>query len=524
MSELLGEWELCKPALNSEESIDGPNGRGPLTVNWTQNVDTRFNDAVLGPLVTTVSGAGADAAGGGSVGTPSTANCFAFSESMEATQYLVVGAGTKVRIYKLSDRTQVADGTAEGAGVPYGAAVTDLFFTLSAAGTEELSIGFDDIIYRVITAIAGASYTASANNESMKFRIFGHGGSDAAAGVIAGLGRAAGTPMNKVYSNTLSGSTTMDASAWQSRATISGEAFTFTGFALDGRFWLVGTSNGLYFLDSDGQRYRSLMEEVPNDPENTAGFGLQGISYLGPGVLAPLTRSLRLCQSLNSRSVGVEMFRNNTSPVQGRYGRAGASELWIYLPIYNTITGESYICAVRPRQPGDGHGNELSFYPIIELDTLESKFCVFSEHKGGVTRPTMWAGSGSNVIYWEEGNLGRFPDDTGYVYATSGTLYGTKLRRQPWKKKKVETIELTTSGCNATNYIAVDIVYVDHMGVEQTVRCGANITSNGHKVIDVPGVIAAHEFYPKLTFTGSGSTSTPRVKYGGLRVYGTVMP
>jgi hypothetical protein len=518
---LLGEWQLAKPALNSVENIEG--GEGPLTVSYTANVDTRFDDVVLGPLVTTVSCAGADAAGGGSVGTPATANCFAFSESMEAKQYMVVGRGTKLAIIDLSDRSQDADGTMAGAGAPF-AAVTDLFFTLSAAGTEEISVGFDDTIYQVITAISGTGITSSANNESMKFRIFGHGGSDAAAGVIAGLGRASGTPMNKVYSNTLSGSTTMDASAWQSRATISGEAFTFTGFALDGRFWLVGTSNGLYFLDSDGQRYRSLMEEVPNDPDAIAGFGLQGISYLGPGVLAPLTRSLRLCQSLNSRSVGVEMFRNNTSPVQGRYGRAGASELWIYLPIYNTITGESYICAVRPRQPGDGHGNELSFYPIIELDTLESKFCVFSEHKGGVTRPTMWAGSGSNVIYWEEGNLPRFPDDTGYVYATSGTLYGTKLRRQPWKKKKVETIELTTSGCNATNYIVVDIVYVDHMGVEQTVRCGGRIESNGHHSVEVPGKIEAHEFYPKLTFTGSGSTSTPRVKYGNLRVYGTVMP
>ena len=84
--------------------------------------------------VTTITLTGADAAGGGSVGTAATASCFAFSESMEATQFLVIGRGTKLGIISLSTYLNVADGTAEGAGVPYTANVTDLFFTITAAG------------------------------------------------------------------------------------------------------------------------------------------------------------------------------------------------------------------------------------------------------------------------------------------------------------------------------------------------------------------------------------------------------
>lgn len=519
------EWRLNTPALLSYEDISG--GEGPLGVAYTQNVDTRWDDVVPGPLLTTVDCSGADAAGGGSAGTAATTRSLVSSGGIDSTKKVVIARGTKLAAVRLDTRAQVLDGTMEGAGAPYGEAVTQVFTSVTAGGVTEISVLFDNTAYRVITALPNTGgFTATANNESKKIRHMFLGGSDGSAAVIAGLGRDGSSVMNTVYSNTLSGSTTMDASSWQTRATISGEAVTFTGGALDGRFWLIATSNGLYFLDSEGQRFRPEQEELPNDPNNDQGYGTQSISYLGPGVLNPTVYGLRLHRGGQSLSVGPETYRFNGSPIQGRAGWAGATARWIYLPIYNPVEGDSYICAVRPRQPGDPHNEVLSYYPIAHLDGKESKVALSTGFEGGQTRETIWVGSGTDVAWFEEGRTNRFPDDTGYTYAASGTLFSTKLRRAPGRKKRVQAIELTTAGCTSSNTIAVDVVYTDHTGTERTVRFGGTIKSNGLKRLEPPPsrLFEAEEFYLKLTFTrGGASTTAPKVKYGAVRVIGEVV-
>ena len=411
----IARWRLDTPALNGYEDIGyGTESlEGVLSCSYGDNTDSRWRGELrLGPLVTTIDCDGADAAGGGSVGTPATVNAFAFSNGINAIDQLVVGRGTKLAAIKLSDRTQVMDGTMAGAGAPFAEAVTDLIYTKAANATEEISVGMDNTIYQVITALpATGGFTASANDESVKNRIFGLAGSDNAAGQVAGLGRGA-SGQNIARQNVMTGTVTMDASSWSTRATLSGEAVIFTGFALDGRFWIIGTSNGPYYLDSDGQRFRPLIDSIDNQlsaPTNC--FGMRSWDLLGPAVICPLGRSVRVIKDLQSVSVGPEVFRTNTSPVQGRLGKSDGSEMWDYWPIYNTITGETYICAVRPRQPGDPHGNLLSYYPIITLTDTESKIVAYAGTRGGQANPTVYFGSGTDVSWFLEGRTNRFPDD-----------------------------------------------------------------------------------------------------------------
>lgn len=502
-----------------ESHLNGYSATGPFGVAYATGIDTRYDDTCMSPLLTAVDLSGSDAAGGGSVGTPAAVSSAATTGGMHATEKIIFGRGNKLGAVRLDTRASVLNGSAE-AGAPYGENVTGLLYTKSAAGTEEISVLFDNVIYRVITAMDNAgSYTASANNESHKYRKMGYAGSDAAASVVCGLGRGSGTPQNVVASNTLSGATTMDASAWQTRATL-GEEVVFTGFAMDGRFWVPHTSAGSYFLDGDGQRFRQQQDELPNDPNNNQGFGAQAFSFLGPAVLSPTIRGLRMLQGGSSRSVGVDLFPNNDTPVDGRYGHAGGSEKWIYMPIYNSATGNSYICAVRPRQPGDQHSQPFSWYVLYELTSLESKLCVSTGFKGSVTNPTVWVGRGSDVGWFKEPLTRRPWSDSGISYQTSGTLYGTKVVAPAGTRLKPTQITLTTAGCGATETIAIDIVYVDDRGVEQTVRCGAPITKNGEQRVMVPqgAKVDCSAFYVKVTKASAGTTS-PRIVRKSLRCW-----
>lgn len=513
---LLGEW-LFNEHLNGVQLSQG----APLGTAYG-TVDTRYDDLCLAPLLTAVDLSGSDAAGGGSAGTASTVEAAAFTGGINATEKILWARGTKLGATRCDTRASIFDGTAEGAGAPYAENVTSLLYTKSAGGTHEVAVCFDNTVYRVITAVPNTGgYTASANNESHKYRIMGVAGSEVAATVVAGLGRGSGTPQNIVASNTLSGSTTMDASAWQTRATL-GDEVVFTGFAMDGRFWAPHTNGGYYFLDSDGQRFRQQQEELPYDPNNRQGFGAQTFSYLGPGVLSPTIRGLRLIQGGSSRSVGVDLFPGNTTPVNGRYGHAGGSEKWIYMPIYNTVTGNSYICAMRPRQPGDQHSQPFSWYVLYELSSLESRICLSAGFKGNVTSPTIWVGRGTNVGWFIEPLTQRPWDDSNMTFATSGTLYGTLRVAPPGKAFKPEYITLEVAGCTSANYWAVDLVLTDVRGVEQTVRCGGPVTSNGVKRLPVPPMRdGVTSFYVKLTGTGAGSNATPRVKRKSVCVWGT---
>lgn len=500
-------WRLAAPSLNSYEDPEQP--QQVLSVNYMDNCDGRAGDRLtLGPLVTDIDCDGADAAGGGSVGTAATTRAMVFSESMETTNYLVVARGTKLGIIRLDTRVLTADGTAEGAGAAYSEAVYDLLYTRQGV-TDEISVFFEGIGYRVITAIAGASYTASANNESKIIAIGRRMGSDAAAGIVGMLGRSgnSSTALNTVYQNILSGSVTQDASSVTTIATITGPDLRFTGMAMDGRYWIIGTSDGPYYLEADGRRFRPLIEEIDNQlTAATNCFGMRRSTYFG--TVIPLERSTRVSNELQGASIGPEIYPRNDSPVRQRVGMGDGSELWDYWPIYNGT--DTYICAVRPRRAEDYVVDDapVVYYPIIKLTSAESKVVAYAGRRGGVTSRTVYFGNGSNVSWFLEGSTLRFPDDTNYTYASTGTVFGTELRRNPEKLKKIKRIGFATNNCTSTETVAIDIVYRDQQYVERTVRCGAPITKNGWKWVEVPaGQIVARTLYPKVTLARGGTTT-----------------
>lgn len=505
-------WHLAAPGLNSYEDI--LQGQGMLTVNVSDNCDGRWGDKLtLGPLVTDITTSGAFAAHGGAAGTQATVNGMCFSESMESTEYLFAIGGNKLIIIQLSNRTLTADGGMEGdAGAVWSEAATDILFTKQGT-TEEVSVFFDNIPYRVITATNGASITASENNGADIVRHARLMGSDAAVGRVGLVGRvgSTSTAMNTVTQNLLSGSVTMDANSPTTLATISGPPIIFTGLALDGRFWLIGTSDGPYYLDVDGARFRPLIEEIDNQLSSpTNGFGMRQSSFFG--TVIPLERSVRISNNLEGLSIGPETFPRNDGPVRGRLGMGTGSELWDYWPFYNGT--DTYICAVRPRQPSDlaPDGLPVVYYPIIKLASAESKYALYAGRRGGVTSRTVYIGNGNNVSWFLEPSTLRAPDDSNMTYASSGSVFGTELRRNPDKLKRIKNVALKTRNCTSTETVAVDVVWYDHREVAHTDRFGGVISTNGYHVLNAPtrsggAGIEARSFYVKLTLSRGGTTT-----------------
>jgi hypothetical protein len=211
--------------------------------------------------------------------------------------------------------------------------------------------------------------------------------------------------------------------------------------------------------------------------------------------------------------------------VRGRWGWGTESDRWIYIPVYNPEAGDSYIVAVRPRENGDPHGNELSFFTMGYQSGKECKITYGTGLKGSQARYLIWAGNDSNVDYFPEGKDDQFPLDTAYTYAANGTLFGTRLRRAPDRLKKVTGVKFSTLGCTSTETIAVDIVYTDFRGTERTVRCGSPVTQNGLQVLPVPaGGIEAVDFYPKPTLArGATTTASPKIRFNRLTVEGSIV-
>lgn len=520
---MIAAWRFAAPSLNAREDISS--GQGVLSVSYMDNCDGRFSDTLtLGPLLTDIDLDGADAAGGGSAGTPATTTAMVTTEGMESTEYLLVFRGTKPGIIDLSDRLNKADGTMAGSGAPFGGAVTDaLFINGAAANAQEIAVCYDNVAYDVITAVGGAGLTFTANNSSKIIRHMAIMGSNAASSVVGGVGRVstAGTAMNTVYENIVAGSVTMDAPSWTTKATLSGEPIIFTGIALAGRFWILGTSNGAYYLDIDGQRFRGLIEEVDNQLSSpTNCFGLRQSSYFG--TLIPLDRSTRVIQDLQDggRTIGPERYPRNTSPVRGRLGRGDGSELWDYWPFYNGT--DTYICAVRPRQPEDLVSDQLPvvYYPIAKLSSAESKVVKVTGRKGSQARRTVYVGNGTDVSWFCEGDRHRMIDDQAYTYASTGTAFGTEMLRNPHMFKKVKRVGFKTRNCTSTETITVDLVARNHLEVEDTVRVGAPVTSNGWHWIDVgrDQLVDARSFYPKLTLSRGGTTTNAPQMIGDFLV------
>lgn len=485
---VVAEWQIHGPALNSLEHSGG------LGVSYTENVDTRYHPfAMLGPLVNDV-----DCSSAG--GTTANANGAALSHGMNATDYLYVIRGTKWAKIKMSDMSLVSDNSESALSE----AATDILYTESSNGTEEISIGMASTAYRVITAVSGgATDTHSANDDSQVIRVFGRMGGEASKPRIAGGNG------QEVLQNTLESSNTMDSPNWQTRATLPGDV-TPTSIALDGTFWIIGTDEGPYYLNNDFQVFTPLIPEIGKDEDNCRVMK----PYTFMGLLQGLATGTRVQNAVTSgRSIGPEVFMTNVSPVQGRMTGFAATERWGYMAITNEVDGDVYICAMRPRQIGDWHSNPVSYYPIIKLDSAACEFLAFTDKAGGRTNPTMVGGKNDDVIWFTLGRIANEYADGNYRFAGSGTWYGTEMTREPLHEKRPEVFELETEDCASGQTVTVK-VKVDG---EDAVQCGAPITKNGLQRVKVPSRLRGRRFQPVLEFSTNDSTKTPKVR-GSLRM------
>jgi hypothetical protein len=488
------EWMPYGPALNSYE---GDNGA--LTVDYTDNVDTRWApSAMLGPAINVVSLASAG-------GTTADSSGAALSGAMNATLFMYVIRGTKWAKVKVSDMTLISDGSETALAE----AATSVLYTKSSAGTEEISFGMDNTAYRVITAVgAGATDTDSANTAGVICKILGDGAEGAQVPQVAGLGRsgAASSAMNTVRKNILSGSITMATPNWLTVDAIGPLDVDFTSFALDLDYWVVGTNRGPYYVDTKRNHFRNLMPEIGRDSNNCKQ--MTNITYLG--TVVPLNRGARQQYGLQSEGgIGPERFRGNTSPVQGRITGVAGNQVWTWLNIYNPVTGETYLCAVQPRQPGAWHGQPLDYYPLATFDNTTSAFLLDIDTANGTrTNPTLVGGHSSNMFYMTQGRIPREPDDSNYRFATSGTLYLTELRRNPWEDKEVEYVEFESAGCSATQTITVSL----SVNGGTASQIGGAVTTNGYqRLYAQPGMFRGHRIKPSIAFATGASTASPSI-------------
>ena len=497
----MAEWFISgQPGLNSYESESTP-----LSWAYATGVDTRFPGVVqLAPLITAL-----DFTAQHDNATNTRAIAFTEGITTDTAELGVFACGRRLVAVRLD--TRIVTSTASAAA--FSSAVTDLEVTKNKAGTQELSACLESNIYQVVTAfdVATTTYTASANNESVINRFISKGDSYEADGQVFGLGQTSSIE-NTIRHNVLTGTVAMDASAWATRATIGGPNITFTGFALDGPFAIVGTNYGPYKFNNDHQVFQPMLPELLGSPSTNNCKGMRAWSKLG--VVIPLERETRLSSGLESKSIGVERFPTNLSPVYGRVTAQGYSEQWGIWNYYNPVADQSYLCWVRPRQPWEYHSNPVSIFPMLALDAgVECEAIEWAAKKGGTTNDTWYVGLDNDAGWMVEGRHFYGPSDTNCTYAASGTIYLSALTRSPGTDKQVKHITFETDGCSSTETITPTITWSDKFGQAQSVALPA-INSDGFHIITITDekMVNNESFALELAFARGGTTTnTPRI-------------
>jgi hypothetical protein len=488
-------WDVSGAALNSrEDTTYAPTGR--LGVAYTVNADTRFSDILcLGPAITTID---CGAAGGTAADTTD----FATSGTMNATVYLYAARGTKWAKIQLSNATLISDGSETATAE----AVTGLIYAKSADSTQTISVLMDNTVYRNITTVSGGATDTHSAHASEKIRVARIVGGTATEPKVLG---AQGQTLKQIV---LSGSVTMASDVWTDIAIIP-DNITPTSIIMDGPFIILNTNKGPYFLEQDSRSFRPLLESVGSNSEN----GRAAAIYSFLGVLINLQTGTRYLKNVDQGgSVGPETYLQNDTPIKGRMTAFCFTERWGYMAVYDPLTDDTYLCAVRPRQAGDWHTTILSYYPIAKFTDTNCNALIFTDIEGGRSQPTIFGGYNDDVFHMAVGTIDREIDDTGYTFAQSGSWYGTVMTRTPNRFKRIAAIQVRTVNCSATETVTVS-VSVDGGAAQQI---GYTITSDGIHTMEVPvgGELEGQEIQPIITLAGGGSTATPRVK-GKLRMF-----
>lgn len=522
---VMAEWDVSGPDLNSYEEIPLGQTQGYLGRDYGAGTDGRWAGLdQLGPAVNTITLSAYDTPHSvaflGSTLLGSTfllgpaevpENSHAYGEiSSGGTTYGYVARG--VRPGKINETTM-----ASTAGAPlFSQPVTDIISTYSPQATTggEVSFGLGDTAaYQVINAAGvGTTDVVAANSSNQAARTFG-----------VAPDRIVAMATNTVSGNIIAGAVTMAAPAWNTVGTITGrEGYVrLNGFAMDGSLWVISTSAGPYVLDQTGGVFFPVISEIDNNNSN----GLQTGHWFPIGVVIPLTSSVRYMRGSWGKSFGPETYMGNTSPVQGMVTGFTASARWGYASVYNAQTGDTYLCALRPRQVTDPKPNEVSWYVLAKFTGTASNFLHFiGTVNGARTNETVVGGYGSNAFYITNGRTAREYQDSNYRNQTSGVTYLTELRRQAGVIKDVEVAEFETAQCGASDTVTPAVAVTTSAGATSTVTIGSAVTTNGlHRIAAASSGIpltnvSGVRLKPQLTYAASAATSSPQT-VGMFRLY-----
>ena len=390
---------------------------------------------------------------------------------------------------------------------------TSIIATRAANNTREISVGMNGAAYQVATTIAaaGSSDTWAANTGSNVVRIFGEA-----------TDRIVGLDGQRARGNILTGSVTMAAPNWATvAARIGDDVLTMTGFALDGRLWIVGTSDGPYILDQDTGEFFPLIREIDNDSETCRLL----TSWFPVGVLFNLRYGFRWLKGGRGASIGPGEFQHNTSPVQGRVLAFDGSAHEALMSIYDEVNDNSYLVFWCPPHPDDPV--EYQHYPLVPFTVarLQGLVCRLIKHIGTVngarTSPTWVAGGDSDLRWLISGRYTRQIDDTAYRYGTSGTTFLTETRRFPGMILDVEKVEFHTANLTANRTVRVGI-QLDGGTVEQfaAVTSGTFQRQFAASAAGVPtaGFLGGRRLKPPIVYASNVNTAAPQVT-GVLSVY-----
>lgn len=494
------EWKVWGANFASYEDDSGY-----LGVDYGSDVDTRWEGACyLAPARTSVTLTTNPA------GTPANTNCTAFITGPSSVRYMYVGRGTRPAKVRVSDFTVMGEGAAALAE-----RITSAVQTRNAAGTEEISFGMAATAYQVITTVAAptSNDTYSANDESIINRI-----------MYVGADRVFGMTGQVLRGNVLSGTVTMDASAWNTNATFAGETITPTSMAMDGNLLVVGTSNGPYMFDSERGTFFPLMDGLDQHSSNCKEMK----TWPGKGVLIPTQTGLILERYGDCVSIGIERYKANTSTVQGIPVAIAVTATDAFaMVVYNPVTANYWLVEGRPRETGDWHDKPFSYYVMGDLSTTAVEHMTWAGTQDGArTQPALVVGQSSNMLYINYGRTNRHPDDSGYTYRTSGTLYLTELRREPHLRKDIIGCSFY-AGAATGNLTIQPAVSLD--GAAYVNIGSSSVQTTGYQRVlfvdsnEIPVTGSGFHIKPKIVFASNTASSSPRID-GKFKLHYKVRP
>lgn len=476
------DWQTWGPIYN----VRAPWG-GFLSCSYTDGIDTRWGDGTTGLICKGPAFTAIDCSGVG--GTAANANSAAISGLLSSHYYVYVSRGTIAAKIRISDMTVMAQHPAT-----LSERCTYLFAVTEASGTIVMVECMAATAYRVRTPVAPASTdTVATNSASQIIRVGG-----------VAPDRVAGFTGQSALGNILSSTTTMTAPNWKGVGTYRAP-ITPTGFALVGDLWGWGTDRGLLMNNARLGRFDMTAVRLDLDADNCRAMFKTPWSSIG--TLVPLRRMIRSQDGPYDRRVGPESWVENDTPVQGKMMGADADADWGIATIYNPLTTNTYVVAFRPSQPGDWHGNPLSWY-VLRVQSNASELVKNVGTFGVRTQPAWITGDGSNVRYMNAGLTQRWIDDTGYTYETATqTWYGTELEAPPGFEFIVKGAKFEALQCSATSTIACSVAVKGG-----TAHLLGTATENGETLMPCADPLRGRRIQPRIAMASSSAATTPILK------------